>query len=126
VLEGAVDVRLAATGEHRHANSGQTMLYEPARVLAEPAAADLATVSAWREGKLVFRGKALGEALEEFGRYHDFTFRIADRELARWPISGVFATRELGAFLRGLEAVLPVTVEHGPQGRVSIARRKPA
>lgn len=124
VLEGAVDVVLAASGEQRRADAGQTLAYEPERIAGEPAAADVEALSAWREGKLVFHAMPLRETLAEFARYHDLNFRVDDAELARWPISGVFSSGELEAFLAGLEAVLPVEVRRGSKGEVLVARRK--
>jgi transmembrane sensor len=125
VLEGAVDVRLAGgSGEQRRAAAGQSLAYEPARIVSEPTGADLEAISAWREGKLVFRAKPLRAALEEFSRYHDLTFRISDTELAHWPISGVFASRELKAFLATLEEILPVHIRRGFNNEVLVVRRK--
>jgi transmembrane sensor len=55
------------------------------------AKADLGRNLSWLHGQLVFDGEALGSAIAEMNRYSATKIVLRDAELARLPISGVFA-----------------------------------
>ncbi len=60
----------------------------------------LARALAWREGQLAFEGESLAEAAAEFARYSPRRLVIADPDLARRHISGLFATTDPDGFAR--------------------------
>lgn len=124
VLEGAIDLRLSATGEQRQTRAGQAMTYNSATVLSEPVVADVKALTAWRSGKLIFRNTPLAEVIRELERYHSVHFRLVDPSLAFLPLGGVFDNKDLERFLATLEVVLPVDVKRAKNGDVLIDRRR--
>src|SRR5262249_8842493 len=45
---------------------------------------------AWADGRLIFENNPIAEAVQEFNRYNRVQLHIADPQLARRPVSGVF------------------------------------
>ncbi|WP_454713984.1 FecR family protein [Caulobacter segnis] len=68
---------------------------------------------AWREGKLAFEGQTLGEAAAEFARYSDTHIQIRDAELAREPVTGLFAANDPVGFSRAIARVFDARLEQG-------------
>lgn len=124
VLEGAIDLRLAATGDQRQTLAGQAITYNAVTVLSEPEAADVKALTAWHTGKLIFRNTPLSEVLNKLERYHPVHFRLAEPSLAFLPLGGVFDNNDLERFLVTLEAVLPVDIKRDKNGDVLIDRRR--
>lgn len=66
---------------------------------------------AWREGKLAFEGQTLGEAAAEFARYSDTRIQVRDAELAREPVTGLFAANDPVGFSRAIARVFDARLE---------------
>lgn len=60
---------------------------------------------AWREGKLAFEGETLKQAAETFARYSDTRIQIRDPDLAREPVTGLFAANDPVGFGRAIAHV---------------------
>ncbi len=73
-------------------------------------ATDVSSLTAWREGKLVFSGRPLGEVLETLERYRFGRIIVMDDGAARQTVSGVFDLNDTDAALDGLSRSLPVSV----------------
>ncbi|NQE62815.1 hypothetical protein E1H18_3071 [Caulobacter sp. RHG1] len=65
---------------------------------------------AWREGKIAFKGETLEDAARAFSRYGDPRVTIADPELAREPITGLFAANDPAGFSRTITVALDATM----------------
>ncbi|MBL8267895.1 FecR family protein [Steroidobacter sp.] len=77
--------------------------------------ADVERATSWRQGRLVFRGDALEEAVAEFNRYSDQQITVADPAIARLPVSGVFATAHPENFVAAVVGFYNLQVEQrGP------------
>lgn len=70
---------------------------------------------AWREGKIAFQGESLAEAAAAFARYSDTRIVIEDPDLAREPITGLFAANDPVGFGRAAASVFaaPASVREG-------------
>lgn len=69
---------------------------------------------AWREGKLAFEGESLQQAAEIFARYSDTRIRIANPQLAREPVTGLFAANDPVGFSRAIARVFDAKFDlHG-------------
>lgn len=68
---------------------------------------------AWRDGKIAFTGETLGEAVRDFNRYNTVQIRLADANLERRKITGLFSSRDPYAFAdaiaRSFEGVVSVS-----------------
>lgn len=72
--------------------------------------ADSQAETAWRDGKLVFSGRPLGEVLAMLSRYRHGRIVVMDDLAAGRTVSGVFDISDIDQALDVLEKNLPVTV----------------
>ncbi|HEY5238923.1 MAG TPA: FecR domain-containing protein [Rhizomicrobium sp.] len=72
---------------------------------------DLANALSWRQGLLVFKYTALGEAADEFNRYNRRKLVVADASLAKRTIYGTFQSGNIDTFARVARDVLGLHVE---------------
>jgi transmembrane sensor len=70
--------------------------------------ANLPSVLAWREGRIVLRDTTLADALDQWRDAAAVDFDLEDPGLAQLRISGVYRTTDVVAFLNGLSRVYPV------------------
>lgn len=120
VMEGAVEVRTAT--EHAVINSGQTADLGP-RGLKPPRLADPATLATIQNGKLVFDGTPLDQAVAEMRLYRPdpIGLNMPDVHAAALRLSGEFDHQRIDALLDLLPTILPVHVQRLPGGRVVIS-----
>lgn len=90
----------------------------PVRVV--DATADLA----WSEGRLVFDGTPLGDAVNAIARYQTHRIVFKDPAAAKLRLSGQYNVTETDKLLRALPAVLPVSVTLEADGTYIIASRR--
>lgn len=76
---------------------------------------------AWREGKIALQGETLADAVALYARYSDIPIVIADPELARVPVTGLFAVNNPLGFSRAVANVFGAEVRQ-EDGRIVIAR----
>lgn len=65
---------------------------------------NLADLTSWREGSLVFENRPLASIVEEMNRYSTRKVRITDPDLAATPLSGRFKSGDVTGFVATLEA----------------------
>lgn len=71
--------------------------------------ADLAEISAWRNGMLVFRDTPLPEVVAEMNRYSTQKLVLADEaRLRELRVNGVFKTGRVSSFVAALETMHPL------------------
>jgi transmembrane sensor len=111
---GARDVRLAP---------GQQLRMDGAGVdLQTLSAADLEDSMAWREGRAVFRGVPLSQAVERFAQFHGVEILVSP-DVARLRLGGGYALDNLPSFLGALQGTLPVKVDRQRDGSYRISAR---
>lgn len=88
--------------------------------VATLAGRDIDRALAWREGKLAFEGESLAEAAALFARYGGPRIIIADADLAREPITGLFAANDPAGFCRAAGLALGAKVERRREGLVMV------
>jgi transmembrane sensor len=66
---------------------------------------------AWLEGKISFEGETLQAAADEFARYSNTHIVIHGADLAREPITGLFAANDPAGFSRAAAGVLNAKLE---------------
>lgn len=125
VESGAVEVRAGHWW-----NRSQVLLGggQGARALADgelspPRAVDVSSLLAWHAGRLVLRDQALADAVSELNRHGGKAIRIANADLGRLRISGVFSVDKPQAFLELLPAIAPVRVRVDADGGATIVGR---
>ncbi len=83
--------------------------------------ADVAALTAWRQGKVVFKDQPLEDVVREMNRYLDRPIRVADSRLKRLRMAGVFSIQDAEGFVRALQGNLPVAVLRRPDGGVDLS-----
>lgn len=76
------------------------------------AQADLEAATAWREGKVVFRGERLGDAVRRLNRYSRLQIEIQGAALADREISGVFEAGDTQGFVKAVQRYSSVTIQY--------------
>ena len=124
VVEGTVQVRPeGADGSAVRLGSGDQLSVQAGRVRVRPlSAGDLEDALAWRQGKIVFHGAPLEEALARFAYYHGCQITAAP-EAAALRVGGVYSLDDLDGFFAALEEVLPVRVARDGTGPVRVSLR---
>ena len=125
VLEGTVAVqpRDAAGRElpaPRPLTAGDQLAFDPATAalnLSRPGSVE--DIVAWREGKMVFSGTPLGDALERFATYHGRVITVSP-EAAALPLGGRYTLDDFDQFIASLERALPVHVFRNGDGSLRV------
>lgn len=80
--------------------------------------------TAWREGRVIFDGTPLAQALAEFERYANTGLVVNDPAVAAMRLNGSFDLRQFGAFQRALPQVLPVRLQPGRDNKNEIVQAR--
>ncbi|HEY0682140.1 MAG TPA: FecR domain-containing protein [Steroidobacter sp.] len=112
VIEGQVavarvdQIRLAATvdvpANALHVSAGMRADVASEEIQTTPVS-NLAAVTAWKTGRLMFEGQPLSEVVAEFNRYNQKQIVLEDSALSAEQLSGVFDANDPQALVRFLE-----------------------
>ena len=84
---------------------------------------DMAKLTAWHNGQLVFDRDTLASAVAQMNRYSRRPLLIGDRAVGGLLISGIYSAGDVEAFATSVSVVLPVEVQARPSGLTLIAAR---
>jgi transmembrane sensor len=103
LVEGRVRIAGASPqGERRVEMSAGSRFVAADRADWAIATVDTAKEAAWLQGRLVFDGEPLSSVVAEMNRFSDRKLALADPALAATPVSGVFKTGQIDAFVAAL------------------------
>jgi transmembrane sensor len=88
---------------------GQKMIYEKGGKASAVERADLAMVTAWKHGTLVYRDRPLSEVMEDVRRYSSRRITL-EEAAANLTFSGTIAEGDVDDWVRGLPRILAVEV----------------
>jgi transmembrane sensor len=108
------NIELAA-GEELHVNARGHAVVTPK--------ADLEAATAWRDGKIIFRSEALGEAIRRVNRYSRVQLVLEAGTLSSSKISGVFEAGDTQGFVDAIERYLPLTAHNTRPDRIQLRAR---
>jgi len=108
VIEGAVRITVKGALGARTLKLGERLAYDAAGAFTETEKVDVEAATAWRDGRLVFKGRPLGEVIAKLGRYHRATVLVTKPSLNAITVSGVFPTDDLRLALNTIAATLPL------------------
>ena len=86
------------------------------------ASVDTAKESAWLQGHLVFDGEPLSAVVAEMNRFSERKLDVADPVLAATPVSGVFKTGRVDAFVAALRTYGLAEVGRSDARRIELVR----
>lgn len=107
----------------RRLSVGQGMRMARNATTLDVSAVDIASVTAWRQGKAVFDATPLEAIVAELNRYRAQPILLRSASLRQLRIAGVFSVDDPDAFLDILPALAPVSVLRLPDGRSEIISR---
>ncbi|MGE7991556.1 FecR family protein [Pseudomonas sp. NPDC089554] len=87
---------------------------------------DYANALAWRNGRLVLDNLSLSQALPVINRYLNKPLLLADANVGRIRISGIYSTREVNRLVDNLPKVLPVYLTRSKDGSTVLNRILPS
>ncbi len=82
--------------------------------------ADIAALTGWMRGQLVFDNALLSTALADIGRWYDLDIRVPDGGLPPVHVTAAFADESVDQMLHALASALPVAFER--RGRTVVVR----
>lgn len=85
--------------------------------------ADLEAVTAWRNGKVIFRTETVSEAVARMNRYSHLQIQVDDAALESKYISGVFEAGDTRGFVSALQRYLPVDADYSESDVVRLKSR---
>jgi transmembrane sensor len=85
------------------------------------AQADVVALTAWRQGKVVFKDQPLEDMVREMNRYLVRPIRLTDSRLKRLRMAGVFTIQDADGFLQALQSNLPIAVVWRPDGGADLS-----
>lgn len=133
VAEGQVEVshpfiiggQSTSITSRENLSSGQSISATTAAGLGDRVTIDRASVAAWREGRLLYRGASLAEVISDANRYSAVPIEV-EPDLAGVDgrqIRGVFLGHEVENLLLSVAEVLPVTVDRTDPSRIVLRSR---
>lgn len=121
VVEGEVDA-WGGNAEAVRLKAGDTWAVDARGHAAAAPRRSVADLTAWQQGRLVFRDAPLTEVLAELARYHAVRFDL-DERLAAYRLSGTLDSSDLDGALRLLERGYPAQVQQLADGRMRVGFR---
>jgi transmembrane sensor len=101
--------------------SAGEQLVAPAAGPVRVSVADIATLTSWRYGQLVFRDERLASAIAEINRYSTTQLVVENPQVADLKISGVFNVAGGNNFVAALTAYYPLTAHRRSETLMEIA-----
>lgn len=124
VLEGAVEVRLTNNQRMKaQLLTANQSLYTSATSLSTPANIDASNATTWQQGRLLFDGTPLGDAVAEIQRYRQAPIILQDQHVATLRISGAYDIAGIESLIDTLPISVAVTVKRKTDGTVDIHSR---
>lgn len=124
VESGSVEVATGAWWRRERvllaAGQGVSLAHAGDALQAE--AVDVASLTAWRQGKAVFDNVPLAQVVDEINRYREQPIRVA-AALRGIRIAGVFDVDDTRGFLAALPALIPVRVVARADGGSDVVAR---
>jgi transmembrane sensor len=77
---------------------------------------------AWRNGKIDLVGTTLGDAVAEFNRYNTRRLTIADADLGKLQVDGMFRTDDPEGFAMAVHGLLDVAVDLSDPGEIRLGK----
>lgn len=122
VLEGEVQVKLESAATV-NLHGGQQVDYV-AHAISAVSPVEPADVSAWLNGRLIFRDTPLPEVVKQINRYHSRPIELADNKLYNLKVSGEFNSADRDGLLEALKILLSLkSTEH--MGSTELSLRQP-
>jgi transmembrane sensor len=117
-VDGTVTVEVGS--QHVALSRGEQVSYN-SEGLGSPAALDVEQATAWQNGLLIVRNRALSEVVEEVNRYRPGRIVIVNSRLGRRMITGTFHVDQMDDFIGQVRGLFGASVQSLPGGLVLLS-----
>lgn len=107
----------------RNLTAGYVLRHAPGEAVEAPHQENVAAITAWQRGRLVFRDTPLSQVVSELNRYLRDPLRIDDKRLSQLRVAGTLPIDEPEAVLAVLPQIAPVIVVYPVDGGRVLAPR---
>lgn len=122
LIEGAVMVSNGLAQAGSSLRPGQQLSYDHSGRMTPPEPLDLSVAQSWPGGDLVFKNRRLDALLAEMNRYSATKLRLADPNLGKITVSGVFHIGDQAALLEALERGWSLKAERAADDEIVLHR----
>ncbi len=124
VTEGAVKVRMKDDrAEAAAVPAGHQVILDPSDEAPKVQSTIPAAATAWRSGRLEYLGEPLKYVVADVNRYSTRQISISDPHVGELLLTGTVFENDIDTWLRSVEALLPVKVEHTEPDRIVLSPR---
>lgn len=127
LAEGSVAVDGAAGGSAKSWQErlapGEQLDIDSSTAMRTRHMVDPQLVTSWTQGRHVFRGTPLRQALDEVNRYASHKVVLGDPSLADLPVAGTFVAGDSEVVVSAFAAVLPLRIVEGSDHEIILFRR---
>lgn len=123
VLEGRVQVTPGKDADSLQITPGQQLRTRRGEFVGGVMDVDAAQALSWRDGRLVFSGETLAQAVAELQRYRSGPIRIHDSKVGALRISGSFSLSKPDELLHLLPELFALNLVFNPDQSVDIRAR---
>ena len=120
LVAGAVSVTDFGDGVGQQWRLAPGQQLETSRPHAAPEAVDPAVATSWAEGRLVFRGVPLRDAVADVNRYLDDKILLAPGPVGATAVNGNFTTGDRDAFVSAASDLFDLTAEPQSDGSIRL------
>jgi transmembrane sensor len=117
-IDGSVAVRHA--GQSTQIHQGEQVSYSRAGFSSQTPV-DVAQVTAWQSGLLIFRARPLASVVDEVNRYRAGKIVVASASLRQRPVNGDFEIAKLDSFITQVQQLTGAHVTSLPGGLVILS-----
>jgi len=124
LLEGKVEVvtTISADPEVVQLKPGQQVAYRPNGKLLELAVVDLEVMNSWAEGRLVFKGDLLKDALTEVNRYSNRKIVLADAVFENERFRGTFNVGDVESVVLALSRLYGLQADFSVPDKIMLVQ----
>ncbi|KGK00158.1 FecR family protein [Thalassotalea sp. ND16A] len=98
--------------------------FKASKVTIEKINKEIETKLSWMEGKIVFKGESLQEAIEEISRYSPWKLELSGEKVKKVKIIGRFQTGDINLLLATLNKNFNIHSEHVDNSRIILSFQK--
>jgi transmembrane sensor len=124
LVEGRVAVNPVAVPKNRIELEPGERFISKDDTTGSVSAANVATSTSWRGGRVVFNATPLADAIAEVNRYRDRPITLGDAAIAGLKISGTYRISEVDRFPQALASYYPLEVAARPSGEAVLLWRQ--
>jgi len=108
LVEGNIEVFKASSTQKHKVTPGEQLIFDKEKSLFEKKEVNLAVVTGWKDGKMIFRRADMAEIIRRLSRKFNVDIQLEGEELYNYEYSATFTNESLNEILYLLEKSAPI------------------